>query len=72
MKDSWRLCQNLNIHKYSNLYKESNRTIYCLDKKGICNVDYNWWSNFSRDVLKFSFDDYCASSFNRLCRFPCR
>ena len=70
MEDILRLSQNFNIHKCNHIYWEANRTVDCLAKKGICNVDSNiWWSNFPRDVLKIGFDDYCGSSFNRLCRF---
>ena len=37
----------------------------CLAKKDIGNV---WWSNFPRDVIKIGFEDYCGSSFNRVCK----
>lgn len=33
-------------------------------KKGIYNTDSCiWWSDFSRDVRKFAYDDYCGSFF---------
>ena len=48
------------------VYKEVNRTIDCLAKKSIFNIDSNiWWSDFPRDAKKFSFEDYRGSSFNR-------
>ena len=70
MEDTQRLSHDLNIHNCSHIYREANRTTDCLAKKSICNIDSNiWWSNFPKDVLNFGFDDYCGSSFNRLCRF---
>ena len=49
MEDIWRLSLNLNINKCSHICREANRTIDCLAKKVICNVDSNiWWSNFPR------------------------
>ena len=37
MKDIWRLSYNLNIHKYSNVYKKINKIADCLTKKNIYN-----------------------------------
>ena len=71
MEDIWKLSQNLNIYNCYHVYRETNRTTDCLAKKGICNIYSNiWWSDFPRDVRKFSFEDHCGSSFNRLCIFP--
>ena len=38
-------------------------------KKGIGSINSNvWWSNFPKDVIKISFEDYCGSLFNRVCK----
>ena len=35
------------------MYREENRIVDCLVKKGICNIDSSIWSsNFSGDILK--------------------
>ena len=65
----WRLFQNLNIYNCCRIYKEVNRTIDGLAKKGFCNTHSNiWWLEFPRDVRKFAFEDYCGLSFNRVCK----
>ena len=72
MEDFWKLTQNLNIYKCSHIYREANRTTNCLTKKGICNIDSNiLWSNFPKDVITFGFEEYCDSSFNRICKNSC-
>ena len=66
MKNILKLSQNLNIYHY----RETNRKIYCLVKKDICNIKlFIWWLNFLKDVTKFGFEDYCGSSFNQICRY---
>ena len=68
MEDIWRLSQNLNVYNCCHIYKEANRTMDGLAKKGIYNSNPNiWCSDFPRDVIKFGFEDYCGLSFNRLC-----
>ena len=38
-------------------------------KKGIGSINSNVWrSNFPKDVIKISFEDYCGSLFNRVCK----
>ena len=65
MENIWKLSQNLYIYDCHHIYREVNRTTNCLAKKGICNLDsIIWWTNFPYDVRKFSFEDYCSTSFN--------
>ena len=34
-------------------------------KKGIGILDSNiWWSNFFKDIVNISYEDYCGSRFN--------
>ena len=71
MEDIWRLFQDINIYNCGHIYREINRTSYCLAKKGIYNTILNiWCSNFPKDVIKFVFENYCALFFNRMCKFP--
>ena len=70
MKDIWKLSQDLYIYDCLYIYREANRKTDCLAKKGICNLEsIIWYSNFSYDVRKFSFEDYYDSSFNCICRY---
>ena len=44
----------------------------CLAKKDIGSINSNvWWSNFPRIVIKIGFEDYCGSSFHRVCKISC-
>ena len=55
------------------MYREENIIVDCLVKKGICNIDSSiWWSNFSRDVLNFSFKDFCGSCLIKFVEFLIR
>ena len=64
IEDIWRLSKSLNIFNCYHIYREANRTSYYLVKKGICNPTSSiWWSNFLRDVRKYTFEDYCELSF---------
>ena len=70
MKDIWKITQNLNVFIYHHIYKEATRKIDCLTKKGIYNLEYfTWRSNFPKDVIKFSLEDYYGFSFNQMCRY---
>ena len=70
MEDIWKLSQDLNIYNCRHIYKEANRIADCLANKGICNLEsIISWSNFPKVVLKFSFEDYCNSFFNRICTY---
>ena len=43
---------------------------YCLVKKYICNIKLIiWWLNFSKNVMKFGFEDYYNSFFNPIYRY---
>ena len=67
MEDIWKLSRDLYIYDYHHIYREANITTYCLTKKDICNLNsIIWWSNFLYDVKKFSFEDYCGTSFNHI------
>ena len=58
IEDIWKLSQDLNIYNCHYIYKETNRIIDCLVMKSICNLELIiWWSNFLKDVRKFSFED---------------
>ena len=63
MEDIWKLSQNLYIYGCCHIYRETNKTTYCLANKGIYNLDsIIWWSNFPYDVRKFNFEDYSHKS----------
>ena len=58
IEDIWKLSQDLNIYNCHYIYKEANRIIDCLVMKSIYNLELIiWWSNFLKDVRKFSFED---------------
>ena len=68
-KDIWGLTQDLNILNCCHIYREADRIVDCLAKKGICNTNsVIWWSEFPKDVRNFTFEDYCETSFSRICR----
>ena len=61
---------SLNINLCRHVYKEGNRTVDCLAKKGLNSLGFNvLWSNFPKDVTNISFHDYCGFFSNRLCKF---
>ena len=51
MEDIWRLSQDLNIYNYGHIYREANRTTYCLAKKGIYNTNRNIWCSIFLGML---------------------
>ena len=55
MDDIWKLSQDLNVYIRRHVYREANRTVNCLAKKGL-SISYSnvWWSNFSKDVTYIS------------------
>ena len=58
IEDIWKLSQDLYIYNCYYIYNEANRIIDCLVMKSICNLELIiWWSNFLKDVRKFSFED---------------
>ena len=69
MEDIWKLSEGLNIYSCHCIYKEANRTADCITKKDISIIDSRiWMSNFSKDVTNISFQDYCNTLSNRLCK----
>ena len=69
MEDIWKLSQELNIYDCRHVYREANRTVDCLPKKGISILDSSvWYSNFPKDITNISFEDYCGSLINRVCK----
>ena len=69
MKDIWKLSEDLNIYSCHPVYREANRTVDCIAKKGNGIIDSRiWMSNFPKDVTNISFEDYCGSLSNRLCK----
>ena len=70
MEDICKVSQGLCVYECRQVYREANRTVNCLAKKGIGILDsYYWLSNFHKDVTDISYEDYCGSRFNRLCQF---
>ena len=39
MEDIWKLFQDLYIYDCCHIYRKTNRTLYCLTKKCICNLN---------------------------------
>ena len=69
MEDIWKLSRDLDIYSCHHVYREANRTIDCLAKKGIGIIDSRtWWSNFLKDVTNISFQHNCGLSSNRFCK----
>ena len=67
MEDIYNLSRDLNIHSCHHVYRESNRTVDCLAKKGIGILDSrNWLSNFPKDVTYNNFIDYYGFLSNSL------
>ena len=65
IEDIWRLSRNLNTYNCFHIYRETNRIVYCLAKKGISNTNSNiWLSKFYRHVYRFAFEDYCKLTCN--------
>ena len=72
MEDTWKLSYDMNIYECKHVFREANRTVDCLANKGI-GITYSkfWLSNFPKDVTNISFEDYCESLSNRMCRVIC-
>ena len=52
MEDIWKLSYNMNIYDCKHAYREANRTVNCLAKKGIRITNSKFWlSNSSKDVI---------------------
>ena len=67
MEDIWKLSKELNIYTCPYIYREANRTTYCISKKGIGIIDLRiLLSNFPKDITNISFEDYNGSLFNCL------
>ena len=62
MEDIWSLSHNLNIYKYSHIYREANKILNCLAKKmfAILIIIFG-----AQNFLEM-FDNYCGISFNRM------
>ena len=68
MEDIWGLVQDLNIFNCCYIYRKANKTTDYLANKCICNTNsVIWWSKFPKDVRNFTFENYCNTSFNRIC-----
>ena len=67
--DIWKLSQDLNVYICGHVYKETNRTVDCLAKKGLSILDSKvWWSNFPKNVIYISFEDYYGYLSNCVCK----
>ena len=61
---------SLNIYVCRHVYKEANRIIDCLAKKGLSTLDSSiWWLNFLKDIINISFYNYYDSLSNCVCKF---
>ena len=71
MVDVLRLYKKLNIYICCHINREANRTTNCLAKMSNCIIDSNIWrTDFPINFRKFTFEDYCGFSFNRICMLP--
>ena len=62
MENIWKLFEDLNIYSCHHVWREANRNADCLAKKGIGIIDSRiWLSNFPKDVINTSFEDYRGS-----------
>ena len=69
MEDIWKLAQDLNIYICRHVYRKANGTTYCLAKKGIGILETSVWrSNFPKDLINASFEDYCGPFSNHVCK----
>ena len=65
-----KLFQDLNIYDYGHIYRRVNRMTECLVKKYIYNIKLIiWWLNFSKNIMKFGFEDYYNSFVNPIYRY---